>query len=189
MSQINWQRTIDQIILTGTGSDDRLLGLTSVKRGSGVSLVCRYLARTLAADRMRVLLLDLSEARSASSGAVSNHQNYEFVRDQIITSAHGYDLLSAHGTDSQDGPLVDLPQLRELLGTALSNYSRIVIDMPPLLDGSASGVNAVAAGSMCDRLLIITRIGHDKRGELTDVLSMLRDAGVRPSAILANKFK
>ncbi|MGI9424905.1 MAG: hypothetical protein ACR2PA_17035 [Hyphomicrobiaceae bacterium] len=189
MSRVNWQRTIDQILLTGTGGDDRILGLTSVRRVSGVSLVSRYLARTLAADQLQVLLLDLSEAKSALSMDVDGPPDLGSIGEQIVASGQGYDLLVGGSSEPDHGALVGLPRLRGLLRTEFANYARIVIDMPPVLDESALGVNSIAASAMCDRLLLVTRIGRDKRAELTEVLSLLRGAGVRPSALLANKFK
>jgi len=188
MHSVNWQRTIDQIILSTLSKDDRSIGLTSIRSGSGVSLICRYLAKTLAADRLRVLLLDLSQARTPVHAATKLSQP-DALRKRIEPSHQGYDQLVAHSTDPDDTPIIDLPQLRELLRTQLSDYDHIVIDMPPVLNEAASGVNPVTAGGMCDQLLLVTRLKRDNKAELIEVVSMLRDAGIQPSALLTNQFK
>ena len=189
MSSVNWQRSIDQIILTGTGGDDRILGVTSIKHGAGVSLISRSLARTLAADRLRVLLLDLSGASAVFSKEADNAAAPDLVREHIVPSDQGYDVLVARAGGPSESALVDLPSLRELLKTELVEYACIVVDIPPVLNEFALGVNSVAAGAMCDRLLLVTRMGHDKRAEMTEVMSLLGGAGIRPSALLANEFK
>ena len=187
MSRINWQQTIDQIILTGSSGDDRVLGLTSLRRESGVSLICRNIARTLAANRLPVLLIDLSNADSSASHDINNSPNLDSVGEYNVARGQGYDVLTtASAGETGHAHVPDLPELQELLRSKFVDYARIVIDLPPVLYESASSVNSVAAGAICDRLLLVTRVGRDKRAELAEVLSLFRDAGIRPSGLLAN---
>ena len=188
MSRLSWQRTIDQIILTGSTGNDRILGLTSLRRESGVSLISRYIARTLATDRQQVLLLDLSNAQSSVSTDLSQTRNLDLLRRYIVSSGQAYDVLTAQAEEPAHGALVEPPGLRELLQVTLADYARVVIDLPPVLYESALGVNSVAASAICDRLMLVTRIGRDKRGELTEVVSMMNGAGIQPSSLLANEF-
>jgi len=196
MSPVNWQRTIDQIILTGLDKDDRVIGVTSIRRGSGVSLLCRSLARTLAANRLDVLLVNLSESPGSEETSQSDAEAPTFSETdgcplgKIKADGQGYDLLLLPPRSAIERHLTDLAQLQQILSDEkLAKYNRIVLDLPPVLNEIPIGINSVGAGSMCDRLMLTTRIGQDKKSELIEVVSLLRDACVQTSSILANNFR
>lgn len=188
MNSVSWQRTIDQIILTGTVGDDRVLGITSITRGSGVSLISRALARTLANGRSRVLLVDLSAMPVAHSSQSSDSPLPESISDRIVASGQGYDTVGRGAECSDDETFIELPGLRQSLDAELSKYTHIVLDLPPILNDMPSRINPIAAGAMCDRVVLVTRLGTDKRSELLEALSMLDGANVKPAITLANEF-
>ena len=189
MKSMNWQRSIDQIMLTGAGGENRILGLTSIRRGAGVSLISRALARTVACAGMKVLLVDLSEATGVVSREEVGGDLPCNVRDLIEPSEFGFDVLVGHSDETHEKALCNLPRLQRAFASELTDYACVVVDLPPVLNEEELGVNSVAAGAMCDRLLLVTRIGKDKRREMTDVVSLFAGAGVHPSALLANEFR
>lgn len=185
MNLVSWQRTIDQIVLTGADKKGRVTGLTALRSGSGVSLISRYLARTLGAAGSDTLLLNLSKGSSSLEDEIDRPVDVHTIVDRIEPSGLGFDLLEA-GSGEQ---AIGLQQLKRLLADDLESYSQIILDMPPVLNASGSSINSVAAAGLCDRLVLVTRLNRDKRAELTEVVSLFREAGIQPSAILANKFR
>lgn len=186
MNQPNWQRSIEQIVLTATNQRNRVLGLTSLNRGAGVSMICRHLARTFASSGNSALLIDMSWAQATSGIAVA--ASSAMFRETIVSSGHGYDVLSVGGEGAGSAVFGNLPRFREMLRTDFADYDRFVIDMPPILETAEAGFSTVAAAAMCDRLMLVCAVGVDKRSEVSSVVSMLKGAGVALSGIISNEY-
>jgi Mrp family chromosome partitioning ATPase len=187
MTLVNWQRSIEQIMLSSTDSKTRVLGLTSVRRGAGLSLVCRQLARTVAAAEFKTLLVDMSKPRGGVAVDTTRSPAPTEVRTSIVPSGDGYDVLRGRAGDEWRSLFGSLPRLRETLGTDLEDYTRIVLDMPPIIDDLDTGINSIALAAICDRLLLVCAVGRDTRSELSKSVALLRGAGITLSGIVSNE--
>lgn len=184
---INWQRSIEQIVVAS--KDCRLLGLTSARRGAGVSLICRRVGKTMAVNGMKTLVVALSEPQgSLLWNAADKPAAAGAVRASIVPSTHGYDLLPAFDAEGRS-IAANVVQLRQLLDTELADYTRIILDLPPISQVSADGLSAVAVSVICDRILLVCEIGADRKGEVAEAVSLLRSAGATVSGIVANEHK
>lgn len=179
MSPLSWQRSIEQIVLSGTGRSDRVIGLTSVHSGAGVSLICRHIARTIASSGRSALLIDMSKPQPISNPA---------IREDIATTPYGCDVLAGLAEDGSRALFDDLPRLREMLTTDFAGYDRIVIDMAPIFDNTDTGFNSVAAAAVCDRLFLVCAVGTDSRAEIASAVSLLKGAGVPLSGLISNEY-
>lgn len=189
MSLLGWQRSIEQIILTSTNARNRVLGLTSVRRGAGVSLVCRHLAKTVGVGGSKALLVDMSEPPESPPINSERQWSVAAIRERIVPSVHGYDLLAGHAGEGDYGLFGNLPRLREMLASEFLDYDRIIVDIPAILDAAETGFNAVAAAAICDRLLLVCAVGTDKRAELSEAVSLLKGAGVAISGVISNEHQ
>jgi Mrp family chromosome partitioning ATPase len=188
MRLLNWQRSIDQIVLTPSAQTNRVLGLTSSRRGSGVSLICRAVAKTLAAAGNRTLLIDLSEApasRASPDAAASGAPPPDNV---VRFDADGYDVCTPLAVAAGAPPL-SLPRVRIMLAADFSAYHRIVIDMPPVFDDAESALSPIAMAALCDRLMLVCLIGRDTRTEVLEVASLLHSAGAELAGVVANEYQ
>lgn len=186
MSILNWQRSVEQIVVANKGF--RVLGFTSVRRGAGVSLISAHVAKTMSVNGMKTLVIALSEAHHGHAWVSSDKPvSPSALRAAIVPSKYGYDLLA--GSDAEGRPIAsNIVQLRQLLDVEFSDYSRIIIDMPPISHVATDGLSTVAVSVICDRMLLVCAIGSDRKSEVSEAVSLLHSAGASLSGIVSNEF-
>lgn len=187
MSLLNWQRSVEQIVVANKGF--RVLGFTSVRRGAGVSLMCAHVAKTMAVNGMKTLVIALSEAFHGHSWVSADKPvTASALRAAIVQSKYGYDLLA--GCDSEGRPIVsNIVQLRQLLDVEFSDYNRVIIDLPPISHVANDGLSTVAMSVICDRMLLVCAIGSDRKGEVSEAVALLNGAGATLSGVISNEYQ
>ena len=187
MAQLNSQLSIEQIVVANKSC--RLLGLTSVRHGAGVSLICRRVAKTMAVNGMKTLIISLSKTKGNPSWVSSDKPvAASTLRAAIVPSRYGYDLLPAYNSEGRPIAL-NVMQLRHLIDAELADYNRIVFDLQPLSQVDAEGLSTVAVSVICDRTLLVCAIGTDLRGEVSEAVSILRGAGATLAGIVSNEYR
>lgn len=182
MTLLNAQRSIEQIVIAN--KDCRVLGITSVRRGAGVSLICRGVAKAMAATGEKTLLVCTAQSGARTASA----QPARPPLASVCVSPQGYGVLSVYSVDKD--PLVsNALQLRQLLDTDFVDYSRIIVDLPPVMEEEGDALSVVALAPTCERVLVVCVIGSDGSAELSESVSLVRGAGARVSGIISNEFK
>ena len=181
MTSLNWQRTVEQIALRNRRY--RILGLTSVASGAGVSLISRLTAKALAESGCRTLLVDLSQAvlaeGNAKAGAMTN------IAGAIANSPNGFDILSFSSDDGRKIPrMVDL---RDFLRTDIAGYDNVVLDMPAVLDNDGEKVSAVSISAICDAMLLVCALGKDRRTDIDEVVNLIKGGGTQLVGVISNE--
>ena len=188
MTLARWQNSIEQIMLAAVGQQERILGLTSLRPGAGVSLVCHYIARTAAAGEFKTLLLDISEPQTRDAPVRSWRPGYDGISNLITSTVGRYDYLKVR-TDEATRPLFSNPaRLRSVYRTEFEQYALVIVDLPPLLEPTELGPNAVAAAGSCDQVLLVCAVGRDRRSELAEAISLVGGAGGRLAGLVSNEF-
>ena len=186
MTLLNWQRSIEQIAVANKNC--RLLGFASVRPGAGVSLICRRVAKTMAVNGMKTLLVSFSEPPTNASAA--NHDKQDklsaatILRANVVPSRHGYDLLPLCGSEG-----LNVVLLRNTFESDFADYGRIIFDLPPISHVAADGLSTVAVSVICDRVILVCLVGTDRRGEIAEAVSLLRAAGATVSGLVANEYQ
>lgn len=188
MSQLNWKRSVGQIVMANKGR--RLLGFTAVRRGAGVTTISRRVASTMAAGGEKTLMVCVSElyGRAARNGADNNPAGAGALRAEIVPSAHGYDILN--GTDG-DALMATYSavQLRDVLDNELAEYARIVLDLPPVCDDASDSISSASFATVCDGVVLVCLLGTDRRSEIAETAAILNSSGAKLAGIVSNEHK
>jgi Mrp family chromosome partitioning ATPase len=187
MSASNWKRSISHIALANKGF--RLIGFTGVSRGAGVSTISRRVACSMADSGEKVLVVSVSEIQGRTVRAAGGDAAAAgALRAEIVPSVHGYDLLSGPTSDTLLAALGAV-QFRENLDGDLAEYSRVVLDLPPICDESGDSVGSTSFAAICDRVLLVCLLGVDRKAEIAEASAILNGAGAPLSGVVSNEFK
>lgn len=161
----------------------RTLVVTSALAGEGKSTIALGLALSAARLHQRVLLVD------ADLRCPSLHQQLELpnqeglatlLADEPITNQRSIQtsslytdipisVLTAGPTAPDPAQLLSSQRMGELMARFEKSYDLVILDAPPVL----GLVDAILAGSFCDGVLLVGRIGQVTRTEFSQAVAML----------------
>jgi polysaccharide biosynthesis transport protein len=165
------------------GSPMRSLVVTSALAGEGKSTVALGLAISAARLHQRVLLIDADLRRPGL------HQQLQLPNDHglstLLTSdraltqsaiqpASTYSdlpisVLTAGPTPTDSVKLLSSKRMRDLMTVFEQHYDLVILDCPPVL----GIVDALLAASFCDGTLLVGRMGHVNKNEVSQAVGML----------------
>jgi succinoglycan biosynthesis transport protein ExoP len=169
------------------GRDKRLrrIGVVSTTLGEGTTTVSLGLARALALDRKRrVLLLELDLRRPALDRALGLAPPRiglgEYLRGEGETPvlrrpiAGGFWLLSAGAHALEKPDILSSPRLPILLEAADRVFDYVIVDCPPLLPVA----DAIVAQDLLDGFVFVVRSRHSPRDTIERAASLLRPGAI-----------
>ncbi|MGB0359984.1 MAG: ParA family protein, partial [Endozoicomonas sp.] len=129
----------------------KILAVTNQKGGVGKTTSCVNLSASLAANKQRVLLVDMDPQGNATMGSGIDKHDQQWSVYHVLTgrcdisqailssSDAGYDVLGANGDlTAAEVELITLDnkesRLKDALGRIVSQYDFIMIDCPPSLN-------------------------------------------------------
>jgi capsular exopolysaccharide synthesis family protein len=153
----------------------RVLMIASSSPGDGRSTIAARLGRTLAANGMRVLLIDGDVRRPALARefgvqgelGLSEWLNGDARVAAVSTSYSRLDIITG-GSPQEPEHLQGRP-LRQLIDGLRAEYDCIILDSPPLKDSA----DALVAATVVDNILLVIRGGHTTREHLAYSLQRL----------------
>jgi capsular exopolysaccharide synthesis family protein len=165
----------------------RSLAITSALAGEGKSTLALGLAISASRLHQRVLLID-GDLRRPSLHKQVNLPNHEGLStllssdrpildgDSIPPSAtyNNLSILTAGPTPADPAKLLSSRRMRELLTALEQSYDLVLIDTPPVL----GIVDTMLIASFCGGVLLVGRIGHVTRSELTRATTALNRLNV-----------
>jgi len=165
------------------GNQMRSLVVTSALAGEGKSTVALGLAISAARLHQRVLLIDadlrrpglhhqlqlpnehglstlLTSDRALTQAAIQPASTYSDLPISVLTAGPS-------PTDSVK--LLSSKRMRDLMTVFEQHYDLVILDAPPVL----GIVDALLAASFCDGALLVGRMGHVNKDEVTQAVGML----------------
>lgn len=183
----DWLGPVQQILIAARGEGLRTLGITSPRRGSGVSTLAREVAENSSRSGIRTLLVDLTAPVSEVALLRGWTPGRPVTQDVIKTLKAGYEQLTCLPTKETQFLFNNNQMLRSVLDTELAQYGTVIFDLPALLAKQSDLLSGLAAAAICDAICVVCVTGRDTREELTTVSDMLKTSRVRILGIVLNE--
>lgn len=171
------------IIFSRPEQQPRSLVFTSPMPGEGKSTSAANLAVTLAAQGVRVVLVDADLRRGVL------HQVFDVPREPGLSQVllgladletavrrvrldedHGFDLLATGTRPPNPAELLGSARMRELIERLEAEHEAVVLDAPPL----NLLTDAALLGSNADGVIVVARAAVTQKGALTYAIEQLR---------------
>lgn len=162
----------------------RSLVITSALAGEGKSTLALGLAMSAARLHQRVLLIDadlrrpslhkqlnLPNDRGLSTLLTSDADPNEM---QPTASYHNISVLTSGPPPADPAKLLSSRRMGELLAAFEKNYDLVLLDAPPVL----GIVDTIVTASFCSGVVLVGRIDHVTRSQLTQATTMLNKLNV-----------
>lgn len=179
------------------GEGCRILGVSSAMSGEGKSTSTLNLARVLAQNGRRVLVIDCDLRRPTVHTKLGLRQRpglteclirrYGPEDVTIRTGQEGEEIwvISAGQIPPNPMELLSGQSMSELLAQLRNHYDEILLDLPPV--GEVG--DAVTASKMADGILLVVRCGYCRRKNLHQAEELFRSVDAKVLGILANCVK
>lgn len=174
----SWTSGIDRVCVATLDRGVRVLAVVAPRGKAGVSSLAAGIAEASQLSGRATLLFELSAG--VASVPPSDHA-YVIERDDC-----GFDRARIALDQRSRQLLSSSAYVRSLLKGDLGTYGAIVLDLPPLLDGSGSAINAAAAAAASDGVLLVALTGSSRREDLIAARQLLDQAGARVAGIAMN---
>ncbi|XHX75836.1 MAG: GumC family protein [Stenomitos frigidus ULC029] len=201
MQIVHWQpfrESLDLIYkniqLLPSAAGLRSLVVTSALAGEGKSTIALGLAISAARLHQRVLLIDADLRRPSlhrqldlpnDRGLSTLLTQQTPVRASDLQPSHRYtdiplSILTSGPTPADPAQLLSADRMGDLMQALEQTYDLIIVDAPPVL----GIVDAMLAASFCSSMVLVGRIGHVTRAELSQATALLGKLNV--IGIIAN---
>lgn len=167
--------SIEAIYQHTVASLSPIVGLTGVTADSGVSSLARALARRASAGGQKSLLIDTSGAELATTRSRAAEQTPD-----------GYSYLCLRPSADELLPLREVARLRKLFSSYMDVFDVVVVDMAPVIVGSARPLPATIVANACDSTMLVCMTGQMTNVELQQALRTLDGANIKPCGVVAN---
>jgi Mrp family chromosome partitioning ATPase len=185
-----WARSATSAIAMLQSRSARIIGITAVNGGAGVSTFASVLAETYGRLAGRALLVDASRVPDRT-GPIGHDKDRPIASTDVTAHVRSFEHVS--GLD-----LRALPQLcdasteaiRQALTSSAGSFDAIILDLPPARLGATSEVaRGFALGPACDGVLMVCESGLTTEPQLKDALQLCAVQRVPVAGLILNDRK
>lgn len=180
-------RSVEQIVLSSFEDGHRIIGFTAAEPRSGVSTLALSTAEVFARAGLRTLFIDLSQPLQEPTTGPFWALGEEDPRSRILRRNDGADQLIARPTIITLSSFNNITHIRNIMVGELAEYSRIVIDIPAILDAQTT-INPAAAAAACDSVLLVCVRGRLTRRRLARSMEFIQAAGGKVKGTVLNEM-
>ena len=175
----------ENLKISGLTSTFHSLAVTSAMAEEGKSTLTLGLAISVARHQQRVLMID-ADLRRPSLHKLLNLNNQSGLTDylaekidypnveQVVFQGERVDLITSGSRTEDPVKLLSSSRFQKLIQQYKSEYDLILIDTPPVM----GMVDAVKISSICDSVLLATRLNQIKSSELSEAEALLSNLNV-----------
>lgn len=183
----SWIFQIEEIAMTATRRDTRILGLVGVEANTGVTQISELMATSFARSQRRTLFLDLrAQISYTEEDAEGWAPGASDVARFVEIDARGFHRLRPNPTASTRPLFNNVELMRNTLENDLKGYEQIIVDLPNLTDSGVDGVNPIGPAVACDAVLLVCMTGRTARPQAMRALERLQTAGANVAGTILN---
>lgn len=183
----SWIFQVEQIAMTATRRQTRMLGLVGVETGAGVTKIAELMATSFAKSQRHTLLLDLRSPVDFSDAPVDSWTPGKPEIARYVThDPRGFHRLRPTPTPTSRPLFNNVELMRKCVESDLQRYEQIVVDLPNLSDSGADGVNPIGPAVACDAVLLVCMTGRTSRAQATRSVERLQTAGASVAGSILN---
>lgn len=182
--------------LTFCGDEIKVVGITSCGENEGKTTVSFQLAKLVAGDGKRVLLIDCDMRKSVISAnfnlekgqkinGLSHYLSGQKDIEEVIyeTSQEGFSIIVAGPMPPNPPALLGSDRFGELIAFCRDRYDMVIVDCPPV----GMVIDAAVVAPRCDGMLLLMETGQVSKHEAMDVKRQLEVTGCPLLGVVLNK--
>ncbi|GEM_PF-852795 len=180
--------------LSEAAQSPKTVMISSATPGEGKSVIVASLARLLARNGKRIMVIDCDWRaptmhrifqRSDKNGLASLLADEGVPLNDVIYNdpLSGLDLIVSGGWNPHSMYLLTSPRMRAVLQTFAKNYDLVILDTPPVLVAA----EVLQLSRLVDKVLYTVRWGHTRREVALDGLKQLLEAGADIPGIVMSR--
>ncbi|TCT06576.1 hypothetical protein [Aquabacter spiritensis] len=179
-------REVESVYLATFGQGARVVGVTSVRSGSGVSVLSAALAER-SQRQTRTLFVGLSDPTAAVPAQASVWlPTDDDVEEYVATDPRGFDSLVALPNPEQSFAFRNAVAIRTMFDRLLETYGAIVVDLAAVEPRERVAVPVTTIASACESVVVVCLAGRDTRTSLSRAAAALRQANAPLQGIVIN---
>jgi Mrp family chromosome partitioning ATPase len=179
-------REAELVYAASFGTGARVVGVTGMVTGSGVSWVASGLA-VRAARQKKTLLFDLS-GRTVERGSnlAWDPDDDTDIPNQIVQDSQGFSRLTAMIGPEGSFAFRSVFAMRQLFDQTLASFQSIVVDLAPIKPVERVAVPVETIASACDGVILVCLAARVTRPEAAAAAEALRTAKAHVYGIVVN---
>lgn len=184
------------LLLSSAGGPPQTVLVTSGQPGEGKTITAINLAKSLAQNGSKVLLIDadlryprlhsiieLSNTKGLTSLLTSKGLNQELINEMVQKYPQSdLDILTGGPKSPNPADILGSREMRGLLSELKKNYDHIVIDSPPVLYFA----DGVIISSFVDAVMVVVRCNQTTRQTILKCKKKLQDVGAKVIGVVFN---
>ncbi len=187
-----------RINLSFCGQDKRVILITSSDSGEGKSRTCLNMAKAIAENGKKVLMIDADMRKSVLAGrmdiqsdgresfGLSHFLSGQCEMDRIFceTNIEGLTLVFAGPVPPNPPGLLGSPEFKSLVEKAREDYDLVIIDCPPL----GRVIDAAVVAGIADGAIILIEVCSVSYHTVEEIKKQLELAGCEILGAVLNKM-
>lgn len=179
-------REIESVYLATFGQGAKVVGITAVVSGSGVTTLAGALAERSQRQR-KTLVIGLSEPTAAVPAQASQWTpDSEDILTFVTPDPRGFDRLNAAPVPEASFAFRSAVAMRTMVDRLLETYDAIVLDLAPVYPRERVAVPVATVAAACDAVILLCLAGRVTRPTLNRATSTLRQANAPLQGIVVN---
>lgn len=182
----DWSRTAEQLMLSSIEGKIRVLAITSPFRGAGVTTLAHGLAAAFNRAGRKTLLVNASADRSADEPSLGWVPGDPVAPNSVKLGDGGVFVIDASTSTTSRARFSNVERVKGAMEKDFADYAHIILDLAPVDNSPAAGLNPVAAARAADAVILVVLTGLTYRAELTSATQALRQVGANVTGVVLN---